>query len=118
MITMVIIINFGKRLKELRQQNNLSQRKLATALGVAQSSITSYEAEQKSPTAEVIIKAAQYFKVSSDYLLGLSDEPLGGVPESVKKELAEAESNKNELDKLNKMFDDFAEKISKHYHQK
>jgi len=87
MITIVIETNFGERLKELRKSHSLSQRKLAEALNLAQSSIFSYEKGQKSPTAEVIIRAADYFEVSADYLLGLTDDPHGDISNSMKKRL-------------------------------
>ena len=63
---------FGQRLKELRKDNKLSQVELADAIGVAQSSIGNYERGDRIPDAETIVRYAKYFKVSTDYLLGLT----------------------------------------------
>jgi len=65
--------NFGKRLRELRKAKNLSQEDIADALGVAPGTISRYESERMVPTEEVIYRACKYFKVSADYILGLSD---------------------------------------------
>ena len=64
---------FGERLKELRIENKLTQTKLAQATGVNQTSISAYELRKMRPTDEVIIIFCKYFKVSSDFLLGLED---------------------------------------------
>lgn len=67
------MIYFGTRLKELRIAYNLTQAQLAQAIGLVKSSISSYEKGLKYPSVEVLIKLCNYFKVSSDYLLGISD---------------------------------------------
>lgn len=62
-----------QRLLELRKARNLTQQRLAIELGIDQTSISSYECGKYLPTVEVLIKLAEYFGVSTDYLLGLSD---------------------------------------------
>ena len=64
---------FAERIKELRQQNNLSQMALANQTGISQSAIAKWELEKTEPTASAIVILAEYFNESSDYLLGLSD---------------------------------------------
>lgn len=64
---------FGERLKELRVENNITQAKLASLTGINQTSISAYELQKIRPTDEVIVVFAKFFKVSSDYLLGLED---------------------------------------------
>ena len=61
----------GKRMKELR--GNMSQRQAASCVGMWAQNWNVYESGQSIPGAEVIIKICQYFGVSSDWLLGLSD---------------------------------------------
>ena len=61
------------RLLALRKDRRITQRKLAVDLGIDQASISSYESGKYYPTVEVLIKIANYFGVSTDYLLGLSD---------------------------------------------
>ncbi|MDI0267804.1 helix-turn-helix transcriptional regulator [Clostridioides difficile] len=63
---------FGERLKELRIKFGLKQYELAEILNVSQSTIGMYENDQRTPPAESIIKLAQYFGVTTDYLLGFT----------------------------------------------
>lgn len=61
------------RIKELRDDRNVSQQELAEIIGVAQSSIGNYERGERIPDADVIVKLADFFKVSTDYILGRID---------------------------------------------
>lgn len=61
------------RLLALRKEKHLTQQLLAIDLGIDQSSISSYETGKYLPTVEVLAKYAEYFGVSTDYLLGLTD---------------------------------------------
>ena len=63
------------RIKELREKAGLSQYKLATILGVAQSTVGMWESGKNRPEYEMLIKLADYFDCSTDYLLGRVDEP-------------------------------------------
>ena len=63
----------GKIIKELRLEKGLSQKKLAEILGVSQKAIDYWERNINEPKASYIIKLADYFDVSCDYLLGRSD---------------------------------------------
>lgn len=65
--------NFGERLKELRLAKNLTQTALANETGISQSAINKWELGQRKITEDYIIILCDYFKVSSDYLLGLVD---------------------------------------------
>ncbi len=64
---------FGERLKELRLEKRLSQRQLANDVGYKQSSIVRWEKGLQTPNIDVAIVFAKYFKVTTDYLLGLED---------------------------------------------
>lgn len=61
---------FGKVLKELRIKNKLTQKELAKALYLSNSSISHYENNRCMPSRETIESFAQYFNVSMDYLIG------------------------------------------------
>lgn len=61
------------RLYELRKAKNITQQRLAVDLGVDQASISSYECGKYLPTIEMLLKLSEYFGVSTDYLLGVSD---------------------------------------------
>ena len=61
---------FPNRLRELRKAKGLSQKALAEAVGMSDTGIQNYELETRTPNADVIIKLADFFNVSTDYLLG------------------------------------------------
>lgn len=65
---------FGKILRELRKENKVTQPELAEAIGVSNGMISFWESGKCEPTLSNIIKLAKFFGVTSDYLLGLSEE--------------------------------------------
>lgn len=65
---------FGKRLKELRQEKRITQRKLAVMLEVSQAMIALWENNKCEPTETYIRRTALIFDVTTDYLLGLEDD--------------------------------------------
>lgn len=67
-------ILFARRLKELRKSEGMSQSLLASKIGVAQSNVSDWENDISRPEYENLIKLANIFDVTTDYLLGLSDE--------------------------------------------
>lgn len=62
------------RLKELRQEKKISQLKLALDLNMNQNTISRYENLEREADYKTLIKFADYFNVSLDYLLGRSDK--------------------------------------------
>ena len=71
----------GERLRILRESVKLSQVKMADLLGVKQSSINRYEQGQSAPSLETLVKYADYFDVSMDYLFARTDKPQGKLYE-------------------------------------
>lgn len=67
--------NFHLRLKELRVQKNVMQKDLAILLEVTTRGIRNYENGTHEPSYDRLIKIADYFDVSIDYLVGRSDDP-------------------------------------------
>ena len=63
------------RLKELRKQKKLTQLKLAMDLNLSQNTISRYETGEREASYNELIKIADYFNVSVDYLLGRTDIP-------------------------------------------
>lgn len=63
------------RLKELRKQKKISQVKLAIDLQMNQNSISRYERGERQADYTSLIRFADYFNVSIDYLLGRTDNP-------------------------------------------
>lgn len=65
--------NLPDRYTDLREELKLSQTELATKLDVSKQSISAYENGDRMPNADQLIKYANFFHVSTDYLLGLTD---------------------------------------------
>ena len=66
---------FAFRVRALRKQKKLNQQELGEALGMAQTAISNIENGARTTTIEKLILLAEFFDVSTDYLLGLKDEP-------------------------------------------
>lgn len=64
---------FSARLKELRAEKKIGQNDLAKNLNLSNASISYWENAKQEPCATALVKLAQFFEVSVDYLLGLSD---------------------------------------------
>lgn len=64
---------FPERLKELRKDSGLSQSELANQLGLTHTAIGLWELNKRIPNLDAVIKIANFFKVSLDYLAGLED---------------------------------------------
>lgn len=64
---------FATRIYELRERKGLTQVELAKKLGISRQSITLYENQDRVPDIEVLRKFADFFEVSSDYLIGIEN---------------------------------------------
>lgn len=65
---------FAERLKLIRKKYNLNQVQLSEILGVSSRAIQNYEAGAREPAFNVLIFISNYFFVSIDYLLGVTDD--------------------------------------------
>ena len=63
------------RLKEIRKTKGISQLKLALDLNTNQNTISRYETGEREPGIDELIKLADYFNVSVDYLIGRTENP-------------------------------------------
>lgn len=96
----------GSRIKNLRLQNNITPMKLAKYLNISNTTLSQYELGTRRPDYEILKNIAEYFNVSTDYLLGITDsmekEPpakrsgefcytfdLSGLPEQVIEQISE-----------------------------
>ncbi len=70
------MVNYGKRIKELREGLGLSQDELASRIGTSQRQVSFYENGKNEPTAHVLDALASVLNTTSDYLLGRSDDVL------------------------------------------
>lgn len=80
-----------QRIKELRKNRRLSQLALGEVVGVTQQSIARWESGQVTPGADILYELSKYFGVSSDYLLGFTNNPAP-FPEITAEEMADLEA--------------------------
>ena len=66
-------MTIGKKIKELRLVEKLTQAELATKLFVSQDTISLWELDKSIPSVPDVVKIAKIFNVTTDYLLGLED---------------------------------------------
>jgi len=62
------------RLRDLREDSDLKQKEIADYLHIKQNTYSQYENGQRQLPVDVLIKLAKYYKVSTDYILGLTDK--------------------------------------------
>ena len=86
------------RIRDLREDRDLRQSDLAEATGIDQRTISNYETEKTFPDSVALIRLADFFEVSVDYLLGRTDADLY----TEKKRLACIEQIETSLKELKK----------------
>lgn len=102
------VLDFGIKLRELRERAGMSQKQLAAYIGVSPTSISLYELHERMPKQETMAEIARVFRVSTDYLLGIEKKrtlDLSGLTEEeieILERLAESMRKKNERIKKNK----------------
>lgn len=69
----------GERLKKLRNERKITQEELGKKVNVTKVSISGYENGNRNPDTETLQKLADFFEVSTDYLLGRTDNPQGSI---------------------------------------
>lgn len=74
----------GLRIKSLREEHGLTQKELADFLGVTPKAVSFYELEQRSPSWDMVVKLANKFNVTTDYLLGKSEDVNSAPPQHTK----------------------------------
>lgn len=67
--------DFAERIRTLRSERNMTQDALGKIVGVKRYSVYGYEKGNNFPEIPVLIALADYFNVSTDYLLGRTDNP-------------------------------------------
>ncbi len=61
------------KLKELREENGVSQQEIAKYLNIKQNTYSQYETGKRQLPVEILIKIAEFYNTSTDYILGLED---------------------------------------------
>lgn len=86
----------ANRIRELREDRDLRQIDVASATGIDQRSLSNYETCKTLPDSDTVIKLAEFFGVTCDYLLGVSERSLDNV-QSVISELEDIRSRLADL---------------------
>lgn len=69
-----MIVGLGNRLKELRVERGISQKNIASELGISVSCYAGYEQGYRNPDLETLVELADFFYVSTDFLLGREND--------------------------------------------
>ncbi len=64
-----------RRIRELREDRDLTQKQVAAVLNCSQQVYSNYELGQRDIPTDILIKLSKFYRVSTDYILGLRDEP-------------------------------------------
>ena len=68
-------MNYRERMRNLREDSDLTQKELARALNCSQQVYSNYELGQRDIPTDILIKLSAFYKVSVDYILGITDNP-------------------------------------------
>lgn len=106
-------MTFGERLKNLRESEGLKQTELAEKLNLTSAALSQYEKGVREPNSEMLKKIADYFDVSTDFLLGRINE------RNINKEKAKLDSSiktiaAHRLGNVEDLNDDAIEKINEY----
>lgn len=82
------MVKLSTRLRELRLKKELRQEQVAKLIGVNKNVIASYENDTKQPSFEILIRLANLYRVSTDYLLGQTNSRLVDISGLSEQEVA------------------------------
>jgi len=68
------MLDFNKRLRDIRVDTGQTQKHVAKKIAISENAYSDLENKKCNPSVDTLIKLCKYFNVSSDYLLGISDE--------------------------------------------
>jgi transcriptional regulator with XRE-family HTH domain len=69
------MVTFSQRLKQLRHERNITQKQLAEAVNLSERGIQNYEMNVREPSMSILIKLADFYDVSIDYITSRTDNP-------------------------------------------
>ena len=81
-------MSVGEKIRELRIEKDLLQRELAAIIHIAANTLSQFESGKANPSYDVLISIADFFEVSTDYLLGREDD-FGVINIPVKEKTAD-----------------------------
>ncbi len=77
----------GKKIVELLEENNMTQKDLAKKIGVTAVTISRYVTGERMPQSDIIVKIAETFNVSTDHLLGIPAKHKSTTPQQLHPEI-------------------------------
>jgi transcriptional regulator with XRE-family HTH domain len=81
---------FGERLKKIRKENGLTQLDIAKIAQITDRAVRRFESDENSPNLAILKELSAHFKISLDYLGGISDDPVIHSPATPTSEEAAA----------------------------
>lgn len=82
-------MSIGERLTKLREDKGYMQRDVAAKLGIAPNTLSGYERDLRNPDSAILVKLADFYSVTTDYLLGKKEIELSNIYLSLAKEAEE-----------------------------
>ena len=70
-----MVIELYEHIRSLREDRDLSQKEIAAILGMSQTGYSKYETGENDIPTQILIKLAEYYNTTTDYLLGRTDDP-------------------------------------------
>ena len=70
-----MVIELYEHIRSLREDRDLSQKEIVAILGMSQTGYSKYETGENDIPTQILIKLAEYYNTTTDYLLGRTDEP-------------------------------------------
>ncbi len=95
---------FAERLRHLRRSKEMNQVQLARGLGVRKQSVSNWENDNIMPSVEMLERVADFFEVTTDYLLGRDEEAGEGLAVDV------TGLSRREVDHIRQLIEDLRKK--------
>ncbi|MBB3108575.1 transcriptional regulator with XRE-family HTH domain [Paenibacillus phyllosphaerae] len=90
-------MNIGSRIAKLREDRGWTQEQTSASLGISRAALSHYEKNRREPDSETLLKFANLFHVSVDYLVGRTNNPHAILDEPVKEFVDQLELADDEL---------------------
>ncbi|UOE54946.1 helix-turn-helix domain-containing protein [Cytobacillus oceanisediminis] len=71
-------MSIGVRITKLRKELKLTQQELADKIGITRAALSHYEKDRREPDTDTLVKMSDFFSVTTDYLLGKTDDLKNG----------------------------------------
>lgn len=101
-----MIIDLSVRLQQLRTDKRLRQEQVADLIGVTKSAISAYENDIRQPSYDILVRFANLYRVSTDYLLGRTDDRVIDVSDLTASEVALVSELVNSMSNKNKKLEE------------